>query len=133
MSYCRFSCDGFRSEVYVYADCQGGYAVHVAGNRIKDFSTAPKTPKHIFDKELTHEVIENYIKEDRTYNEWLRTAQRVDIDDEYAGESFMFDTGKQTGIFLTELITRGYYIPSGVIDSLMLEQDDVPFMEDDLK
>mgnify|MGYP000935111319 FL=1 len=33
MSYCRFSSDNFRCDVYVYEDCYGGWTTHVAGRR----------------------------------------------------------------------------------------------------
>lgn len=33
MSYCRFSCDDFRSDVYVYGNTDGGYTIHVAAQR----------------------------------------------------------------------------------------------------
>lgn len=33
MSYCRFSSDGWRSDVYVYADVSGGYQCWLAANR----------------------------------------------------------------------------------------------------
>lgn len=41
MSYCRFSCDNFRSDVYVYESCGGGYVTHVADNR-KIFPPIPR-------------------------------------------------------------------------------------------
>lgn len=34
MSYCRFSSDDFKCDVYVYSDVSGGYTIHVAGNKI---------------------------------------------------------------------------------------------------
>lgn len=33
MSYCRFSCDDFKSDVYVYASSRGGIVTHVATHR----------------------------------------------------------------------------------------------------
>lgn len=33
MSYCRFSSDDGKSDVYVYHSVQGGYVTHVAGRR----------------------------------------------------------------------------------------------------
>ena len=45
MSYCRFSCDNFRSDVYVYESCMGGFVTHVAGNK-KLFPPIPDIPLH---------------------------------------------------------------------------------------
>ena len=133
MSFCRFSCDGFRSDVYVYADISGGYAVHVAGSRISNFTTAPEYPEFIFNNQLSEDIIAKYIEKQKIYDEWLKTAERVSIEDEYAGESFMFSTGKDASEFLSMLKDRGYYVPKGVIEQLFLDHDDVPFYEDDLK
>ncbi len=33
MSYCRFSSDNWRSDVYVYEHCYGGWMTHVAGSK----------------------------------------------------------------------------------------------------
>jgi len=33
MSYCRWSTDNFKCDLYCYKDCRGGYTTHVAGNR----------------------------------------------------------------------------------------------------
>lgn len=35
MSYCRFSNDDFRCDVYAYESCHGGFVVHVAGNKVR--------------------------------------------------------------------------------------------------
>lgn len=34
MSYCRWSCLDFKSDVYVYANINGAWTIHVAGNRV---------------------------------------------------------------------------------------------------
>lgn len=33
MSYCRFSSDAFRCDVYAYGDVSGGYTIHVAARK----------------------------------------------------------------------------------------------------
>lgn len=33
MSFCRFSTNGFRCDLYVYEDARGGVTIHVAGRR----------------------------------------------------------------------------------------------------
>ena len=34
MSYCRFSSDDYRCDVYCYADALGGFTTHVASKRV---------------------------------------------------------------------------------------------------
>lgn len=43
MSYCRFSSDNWRSNVYVYEHCDGGFSTHVAGNK-RMFPPIPDFP-----------------------------------------------------------------------------------------
>lgn len=33
MSYCRWSTDDFKCDIYAYGDVSGGYTIHVAGSR----------------------------------------------------------------------------------------------------
>ena len=33
MAYCRWSSNDFQCDIYVYADCTGGYTTHIAANR----------------------------------------------------------------------------------------------------
>ena len=40
MSYCRWSSDGFKSDVYVYADVAGGFTCHVTDGKTFNVSTA---------------------------------------------------------------------------------------------
>ena len=36
MSYCRFSCDDGKSDVYCYEDCEGGFTSHIGADRFND-------------------------------------------------------------------------------------------------
>lgn len=39
MSYCRWSSDDFKCDIYAYADVAGGYTIHVAANRHREGSS----------------------------------------------------------------------------------------------
>lgn len=41
MSYCRWSSDGFRCDIYAYASCEGGVTVHVARRRQRGWYNVP--------------------------------------------------------------------------------------------
>lgn len=43
MSYCRFSSDNWKSDIYCYEHCYGGFITHVAGNR-RAFPAIPDIP-----------------------------------------------------------------------------------------
>lgn len=113
MSYCRFSSDDFQCDVYVYADCMGGYTTHVAGRR------------HVFKKPLPPEVstdnIEDWIERHKKVNKMIDKAKLVDIGLPYDGEQFNDPTPEECADRLEELRTMGYIVPQYAIDALREE------------
>lgn len=116
MSYCRFSTDDYQCDVYVYADCSGGFTTHVAGNRVIYKSALP--PPVDFSKDATA-----WFERHRKVSEMLEQADRVDIGLPHDGQTFNDDTAKECAERLSELKGMGYMIPQAVIDALNAEEE----------
>ena len=112
MSYCRFSSDDWQCDVYVYADCNGGWTTHVAGRRpvFKE-----KLPDPI---PLESSNIREWMERDRKVFKMLDDAEMVGIGFEHDGESFNHDTPGECADWLKELSEMGYNVPQYAIDSL---------------
>lgn len=115
MSWCRFStiCDNNRSsDLYIF-ESDYGIEVHVAHSRLLNEELAPQVPAFW----------------DTTADEWLRAnearrawesenCQRVNIDLEHAGETFIFELKDHLTLFLDKLRYLGYNFPVYVYDYL---------------
>lgn len=116
MSYCRWSCDNWKCDVYCYADVAGGYTTHVAGNRI--VSEIPQVPP------LTRELLTDEAKMSawmQAHNAQmaaLETVERAPITLHYAGESLHDDTLEQFRATLSSLRELGYNVPQFVFDAI---------------
>lgn len=116
MSYCRFSSDSFRCDLYVYADVTGGYTTHVAAYKYPDDPDRPL--------ELT------FTKENVDSGAWLESHQKLmawleanedrmqPIGGPYAGESFNDATIEECKARLLMLREAGYRFPDYVLDKL---------------
>lgn len=109
MSYCRWSSDNFKSDVYSYEHCDGYYATHVAGNRL----TAP-LPE--VDMSLLSSDPAEWQKQYRAQHDALDRIGREPIGLPYDGETFEDST---LGAFLNTLLMLrgvGYYVPEYALD-----------------
>lgn len=121
MSYCRWSTDNFRSDVYVYLS-PDGYVTHVAHNR-KVGIVVGDPPWSLLSSESP---ISRFL-----YRVWsfiaelnYKLAIRTDIKLPYSGESFVDDTSIDCAFRLMGLKSFGYNVPRGAIDRLMNEDED---------
>lgn len=127
MSYCRFSSDDWRSDVYVYHDVGGGWTTHVA------------THHPVFRTPLPAEVpFPNDASQDKQLMDWFhRTesvmamfdeAEKVPLDLPHAGETFNDPTPAACADRLESLRELGYHVPQSAIDGLRAEDpgSDVP-------
>ena len=117
MSYCRWSSDNWKSDLYVYASVGDFYSVNVAANRT--VGEAPEVPS-LLDAEVDSET---WLAAHNAQIEWLDKAERVKIDLPYAGESFAEPTAKACVKRLIELRELGYRVPQYAIDSLQEEAE----------
>lgn len=103
MSYCRFSSDNFKSDVYVYADIAGGWTTHVAHSRL----TKPWNG---------------------SCDDALLELRFKPIGLPMDGQMFNDPTPSACADRLRELRQMGYHVPQFAIDHLM--QDASEFRED---
>ena len=113
MSYCRFSSDDFRSDLYVYANANG-YTTHLAARRI--VGDIPRLAS-LAD---TAEFVESH----RRQQEFIEAATYTPIDLPNAGETFE-DADIECLIARIEgLVKLGFRVPADVLDELRAERDE---------
>ena len=106
MSYCRFSSDNWKSDLYIYeGEC--GIYVGVKGiKRIGDiFPLDFNSPEALLD---------SYKKQMKS----LDNCTIVPINLPFAGESFWFDELESSITFVKQLKELGYHIRDGVIEDM---------------
>lgn len=114
MSYCRFSCDNWKSDVYLYEDCAGGWTLHVATNRVVgDVPALPSIEDPTF--------LEAY----RAQHRFLDDASRESIGLEWDGETFRLREISDVHEKLKELKGMGYHVPPHALDAVAQECDEV--------
>src|SRR5690348_8302216 len=103
MSYCRWSSDGFRSDVYVYESVYDCWTVHVAGRRRIGLDTLPQDPYDLLANCKSKEDIpENWQDIYRAYHDALRALPMEDINLPYAGKTFDLPTPGEAASKLRE-------------------------------
>lgn len=115
MSYCRFSTDNFRSDVYVYHG-DDGYVCHIASRKISNIDQCPE-----ISISLSLEDNQKFIERYRIRQEWMENrALRVPIEHHLAGTTFTTDTSEDMVEELLFLREEGFHIPQNAIDMLSL-------------
>lgn len=114
MSYCRWSSDDFKCDVYVYEDVAGGFTTHVAGNRVVYTKELPPPLPH---DATPKEWLERHDKVSKIY----RRSKRVPIGLPFDDQSFNDDTAKECAERLIKLKEIGYNVPQYAIDALLAE------------
>lgn len=117
MSYCRFSSDDWRCELYCYGDVSGGITTHVAGNKI--VGEIPATDwKGFIAKRITPE---EFAAQHSAQMKWMETAERKPIGLPHDGESFNDPDLESFLARLLHLRELGYKFPDYVIESVREE------------
>ena len=106
MSYCRWSSDDFKCDIYCY-ESETGYQVHVATKLV--IGDIPPIDWS------SHELM---FKTYREQMDFLETAQRKDIGLPYDGQSFCFEDAGEAATLLEHLKEIGYNVPQSAIDTL---------------
>ena len=109
MSYCRFSDDNWKSDVYIY-ESDHGYVCHVASMRYVD--AIP--PLLAWDKDNQAAYFERYTEQ----NAALRNAAKVRIGGPYDGAGETFDTIEELRDYVMELVAAGYHVPVFAIEAI---------------
>jgi len=116
MSYCRWSSDDWKSDIYCYFDCGGYYAIHVAGRRhVEELPPAD----HLFGVNL-----DEWFEAHKKQMAILENAHYEDIDLPHAGESFREKTAEECLKRLLELRELGYHVPESAIEGIREETND---------
>lgn len=112
MSYCRWSSDDFKCDIYCY-ESETGYEVHVASKRVVGDIPAIDW--------ISHEVMFKTYKEQMKF---VETAERENIGLPYDGESFSFSEAGEAATLLEHLKGLGYSVPHDAIDALWEDNDE---------
>lgn len=110
MSYCRWSCDDFKSDVYVYECVDGSWTTHVASNRV--IGEVPPVPW------LSSENVAEYVEASKRRHEYLDTAEHRLIGLPHDGKTFKDGDPEECKATLLMLRTAGYYVPEHAIHGL---------------
>lgn len=107
MSYCRWSSDNWRSDLYCYEDVSDCFVTHVAARRrVGEIPTMP----------AWGEVSpEEWMIAHRQQMEAVDRCELVEIDLPHAGESFYDDDLAGMIARMKELQALGYHVPASAI------------------
>lgn len=127
MSYCRWSSDDHQCDVYVWADCDGGYRTELAGRR-RVFKVPmpppvtlpvgePDSPERAAWAEATVDRMAavSRLVDDETQFDWL------DLPTPDGGHSYWHDTADECADNLERLRALGFNVPQYAIDGLRVE------------
>lgn len=112
MAFCRWSCDDFKCDLYVYADCYGGYTCHVAGTKI--LGDIPHF--QIFTDGNGELDIDKTMAAKDAQHKFLETAERAPIGLSRDGESFNVGTAEELKDLVLDLGKEGYRYPDYLIE-----------------
>jgi hypothetical protein len=112
MSFCRWSSDDFRCDIYAY-ESEAGFIVHVASSRY--LGDIPRVP---FILDVSNE---EFIKAYNAQHEFLKTAKQQKIGLEHDGETFQYDSLPEMLGGLRDLKNKGYRIPDWTFKEILRE------------
>lgn len=127
MSYCRFSSDDFRCDLYIYESAGGGFVTHVAGSKARGY--IPRLlplPPHTW---FAGTRLQRWgwrlwsracMASHRLQMRYLDHAPRRSITLPHAGASFSDATGPACAVRVRGLVALGYRVPAGVVQALEL-------------
>lgn len=120
MSYCRWSCIGYGSDLYVYQSDRGWESI-IAGSRYTNLEDAPTLLE--FDANATPDQLNEW---HRRYEErwaWLREhGQHEDLPDFPGGRFHLDDTPGECAARLRKMRAAGFRVPDYAIEQLEQEQ-----------
>jgi hypothetical protein len=117
MSYCRWSSDNWKCDIYAYESCNGGYEIHIAGR--KRVGKVPEVDYNLLRDDKIREFKKQYNKQMR----WLKKAKLKPIGLKYDGKSFHADTLEEFRDTMIMLRNEGYNFPDYVFEDIKVELD----------
>jgi len=138
MSYCRFSSDNFKSDVYCYESCYGGFTIHIAGNKKKyrpipdiPWSKLPRFGSKLIGRELVYPSKTKEVMAKIVFGlamHWHRlhiwsvgVIPNVPLNLPHDGETMQADDAGECAKILIMLRDLGYHVPQYAIDTLIEE------------
>lgn len=115
MSYCRWSSDNWRCDLYCYGDVSGGITTHVASNRV--VGDIPEAPLSLIMEGKNEEFLEAHKKQ----MAFLGNAKRKPIGLPFDGETFNDPDCASFFVRLMELREAGYNFPVYVLEEVREE------------
>lgn len=112
MSYCRWSCDDYKCDVYCYEDCGGFFYVGVADVNY-DFKEPLPDKLSLGD--------EGWLERHNKVLDMCENADKKPIGLSRDGESFKVKTAAETAEMLESLKAEGYNVPDYAIEALKEE------------
>lgn len=109
MSYCRWSSDNFKCDLYVYSDVSGGYTTHVAGRRV------------VGDVPPVDYQADDWAAARKAQSDFLHSAEHQEIDHPDAGKTFNDADLESLLERLTYLRSEGFCIPDYVFETVREE------------
>lgn len=110
MSYCRWSSDNWKCDLYCYADVSGGYTTHVAGR--KRVGHIPDVP------DILTTPSDEWTKAYKTQMAALKSTKLIDIGLPYDGMSFNDDDLESFLDRVNCLKEAGYRVPMYVLEDI---------------
>lgn len=117
MSYCRWSSDNFKSDVYAYADVSGGYTTHIAGNRVIGDCPPGADYTTIGEDGWAARAAEA----EQVRSKFLANCDREPIGHAYAGMSFNDSDLESFLARMEHLRSEGFHVPDYVFDTIREE------------
>lgn len=118
MSYCRWSSDDFQCDVYVYEHVSGGFAVHVAGNRVVFTEPLPEVVP------LEKENLNAFMVRHQKVMAMVDASERIPIGLPHDGKEFFEGSAAACADRLESLMGIGYRVPQCAIDALREEAEE---------
>ena len=118
MSYCRWSSDNWRCELYCYEDISGGYTTHVAGRKRIGLETLPPNPLVELIENAEGEIKDGWNDRYRTHHDALMALPLEDITLPHAGETFNDPDLASFKERLLWLRSLGYSFPDYVLATI---------------
>jgi len=113
MSYCRWSSDNWKCDVYCYEDVSGGWTTHVAAQK-----RVGEIPRYSFAKDDSKEELDRFMREYKAHNEAVDKSTLEPIGLPYDGETFNDPTLEEFKERLIMLKKAGYNVPAWVFETI---------------
>lgn len=122
MSYCRWSSDNFKCDIYAYESCHGGFDIWIASNRI--VGEPPKGGYGLILEDNSKENIEKFVEQERARSKWMDSCKREPIELPFVGDHFNEPDLESFYNRMIKLRGIGYNFPDYVLETIKEEMNE---------